>query len=198
MTDRDRVGDRLMREIERALELQRIEQILSHHRLERLLGDALDDSAGERKAVVAVRPELARRGQLAQGVEFSNSPRERVVADAIEVFEAVAFDTTGVGQEVAQGDGLGSGVAGEFELGQIRGNRRVERQLAFGGQLHDQRRGEDFRDRADLEQRLRRHRLARFEARNAVATGVDVSVVQYGNRCARHLPLLQRLGDLLI
>ena len=100
MANSMRIDDRLVREVEGALQTQRLEEALAHRRLERLARYALDDRSGQTEAGVAVRPERAGRVLLAQLVEGGDCAGESVIAHA-EVVEIIAEEAAGMAEQMS-------------------------------------------------------------------------------------------------
>ena len=83
----------------------------------------------------------------------------------------------------------------ELQLGQIRAHGRVELELAALDETHHRRAGERLRDRADLEERVRRDVERVLERRDAEAGDMLLSLVQQPDGDARRLRLLHRRAD---
>ncbi len=77
---------------------------------------------------------------------------------------------------------------GQRKFRHIGRDRGIEIELALVDQLHHHRSGEDLGDRADLEDRVRGHRLFGLDARDADCDSIDHTVVKDGDRHPRHIP----------
>ena len=119
-------------------------------------------------------------------------PLERVVA-AARVGEVVAVDAARVRQEVADRHGFGHRLVGHPEAGQIAAHGRVELDPSLVDELHDEGRGPDLGDRADLEQGVGRRLDAGVEVEDSGGRGVDLVAAEDGDRGRRHAVSLAQL-----
>ena len=126
--------------------------------IERLAGDAAHHLAQEDRSRVAVDELLARTRAQLLGARKRNG-RFRAAPVGLEV--DVRTQTRGVGEELADGDGL---FAVALELGQVVRDRRIELQPALLHKTHDGRRaGHHLRQRSGIEQGVLGHRFLRRE-----------------------------------
>ena len=148
-------------------------------------GEVLHDPAGEDVPGVAVGERRAERMVLYDVLHARDVALDALVAPP-GVGEDVAVDPARVGEEVTRRDLLRDGRVRHPEVGQHLRDRGVEVERALVDELHDERRRPDLRDRADLEQRIRRHRHVRGRAENTGGRLGDRPVVEHTERRARH------------
>ena len=88
---------------------QRFENMLGDVRLERLAGDALDDVAGQRRAVVGVGKPLSRRiDALRHGLDQKITQRLEILRTGNVDGRQLFLEAGRVRHQVCQGDGLGN------------------------------------------------------------------------------------------
>ena len=134
-------------------EAERGHDVVDERLLPRLAAQHLDESAEQAEAHVVVGEELAGREELREARDDVDVLLDRVVA-AAGVGEDVALESRLVAQQLTRGDRRGGRLVLELELGQVAADRGVEVEHALVDELHDERRGPDLRDRADLEHRV--------------------------------------------
>ena len=98
-------------------------------------------------------------------------------------------------QEVAHRDRTRHLRVGDPEPGQELDDRLVELEDALVDELHDERRGPDLRDRADLEDRVRGDVDTRRRAQHARADRGDLAVAQDPERRARDAVPREELAE---
>ena len=160
-----------------ALHAERLEDVLLDVLVERLARNDLDDVPAQRRGPVRIRrvraiAEVGRRRPHARRLVRRQpfAERQQIFGRAREqVADAAVLEAAGVRHDVAHLHRLGEGRV-DLEILQVRVDVGIEIDLALLDQLHDRRPGEQLRDRAGTEQRLRRiHRRALLRVLVAVA-----------------------------
>ncbi|HJT59187.1 MAG TPA: hypothetical protein VJ761_21955 [Ktedonobacteraceae bacterium] len=197
MTDRRGIDNRLVGEEEGMGEAERLQDALAHGDLVGLTRHDFDDASRQQEAGTTVGPEFTGCRHLAQGREAGNAAGEGVITHA-EVVVVIAQQAALVAQEMAQRDAVTGALVGELQIGQVGDNRSVEVERALLSQGHDEGRGVDLADGADQEECVGAHRVAGFEARDAVGAGFAFAAVQHANGDAGDSPAGHLLADVRI
>ena len=146
-------GHDLVREEERVLQAERLEQQLSHRPLVGLAGYLLDDPSGDRQRSVVVGHDRAERRDLFDVGHTLHVPRQRVVAVA-GVVHQVALPSGGVVEELQHGHRARGLFVLESQLGKVGADRRVEIDQPPVDEPQQRRRRVRLPGRAELEQRV--------------------------------------------
>jgi hypothetical protein len=117
---------------------------------------------------------------------------ERVVAGPV-VGEVVAHPARRVGQQMPHRDVRRDVLVRQLELREVPPDGRVEVELATLDERHRHGARERLRDRADLEQRVRRDLERVLDRRDAEAADVLAAVLQQPERDARRLGVGERV-----
>lgn len=160
-----------------------MEDAVAHEGGEGAAGDPFDESGEE--DVVAVGVAEAGAGRIARGgaAESADGVAEvvnPVVAAAGDAAVVASGQPAGVFEEVADGDGGGVGVDG-FEIGEAGGEGKVEIQRPFALKPGDGEGGEGLADRSQFDESPGRHRIAGFEAADAVGAERDFGAADEGD-----------------
>ena len=136
-------------------EPERRDDVLHQRRLPGLAAQHLDQSSEHAEGGVVVGEQLTGREHLRKLGDVLEVLLDGIVA-AAGVGEDVALEPAHVAEEMARGDRRGGCLVGDAEDRKVVAERRVEIEQAVVDELHDERRGPHLRDRADLEDRVRR------------------------------------------
>ncbi|GAA2149158.1 hypothetical protein J2S68_001873 [Glycomyces algeriensis] len=155
-------------------------------------GDDLGDAAQDHVGGVGVGEHLPRRQGLAGllGGDFHVALEGVVAAAGVE--HAVGFEAAGVVEQLADRDLLG-GLADGEAVDDV-GDLRFEVEFAGADQVHDERRGVDLGERADLEGRVGGDGDAGVLVEDAGGDLVDLTLVEQGQARAGDVVL----GDELV
>ena len=182
-------------------EMQWFDEAPLEHLAQGQPGGGLDDHAEQDEAGVAV-VETGSRIAVGSPDEIVEDLLRRPVVRLVRLEDAlvvgrifeVVVDAAGVAEQLAQRD-----LVGRRKIGQPVREWIVDRQRALVGELHDRRRHEGLRDRADHERHLGRGNAVRRDLRKTAAGLPDAAVGKdHGRRSARDVePGALLIEDLL-
>ena len=133
------------------LQAERSEQPVAQRGLVDRVPDDLYQPAEDRVSAVAVAPDLAGLADLRQVGDLRDVALQRVVA-ATGVDEDVAVEAAGVGEQVADRDGVAGVLVADVEVGKVAAHRLVEVDEALVGEHQHQGGGVELADGAREEQ----------------------------------------------